>query len=107
MIMSQCAFCGQLVDLVHVHGHYQCPVCKTNAMPCCDGDNCDTNVLLNEDPKLQTFPKEFSEGVIGPLEQTSNQLTLTAVPVATTISILPLAPTVSKSRSIPTTALAP
>ena len=56
MIMSQCVFCGQQVDLVHVHGHYQCPVCKTNAMPCCDGDNCDTNVLLknNEDPKAQT-----------------------------------------------------
>jgi hypothetical protein len=51
--MSQCNFCGQQVELVHVHGHYQCPVCKTNAMPCCDGDNCDTNVLLknNEDPE--------------------------------------------------------
>ena len=49
-------FCGQQVDLVHVHGHYQCPVCKTNAMPCCDGDNCDTNVLLKhtKDPKRQT-----------------------------------------------------
>ena len=46
MIMCQCIFCGQQVELVHVHGHYQCPVCKTNAMPCCDGDNCDTNVLL-------------------------------------------------------------
>jgi len=52
--MSQCIFCGQQVELVHVHGHYQCPVCKTNAMPCCDGDNCDTNVLLknNEDTGL-------------------------------------------------------
>ena len=54
--MNQCIFCGQQVELVHVHGHYQCPVCKTNAMPCCDGDNCDTNVLLknNEDHKPQT-----------------------------------------------------
>ena len=61
MSMGQCAFCGQLVDLVHVHGHYQCPVCKTNAMPCCDGDNCDTNVLLrnNEGPKpLQRSPSD-------------------------------------------------
>ena len=47
--MGQCIFCGQQVELVHVHGHYQCPVCKTNAMPCCDGDNCDTNVLLKKD----------------------------------------------------------
>jgi len=56
MIMSQCIFCGQQVELVHVHGHYQCPVCKTNALPCCDGDKCDTNVLLknNEDPEPQT-----------------------------------------------------
>ena len=54
--MGQCVFCGQQVVLVHVHGHYQCPVCKTNAMPCCDGDNCDTNVFLknNEDRKQQT-----------------------------------------------------
>jgi len=56
MISSQCVFCGQQVELVHVHGHYQCPVCKTNAMPCCDSDNCDTNVLFknNEEPKGQT-----------------------------------------------------
>lgn len=41
-----CLFCGHLVSLVHVHGHYQCPVCTTNALPCCDGDNCETNELL-------------------------------------------------------------
>jgi hypothetical protein len=44
-------FCGQVVALVHVHGHYQCPVCNTNALPCCDGDNCDTNLLLQEERK--------------------------------------------------------
>jgi len=44
---KQCLFCGQAVTLVHVHGHYQCPVCHTNALPCCDGDNCDTNLLLH------------------------------------------------------------
>lgn len=54
---SLCIFCGQNVELIHVHGHYQCPVCKTNAMPCCDGDNCDTNALPNkeEDQQLQTI----------------------------------------------------
>ncbi len=41
-----CLFCGHQVLLVHVHGHYQCPVCFTNALPCCDGDNCSTNQLL-------------------------------------------------------------
>lgn len=46
-MQQQCFFCGHQVKLIHVHGHYQCPVCGTNAMPCCDGDNCDTNVLLS------------------------------------------------------------
>lgn len=47
MQAQQCLFCGQQVILVHVHGHYQCPVCRTNALPCCDGDNCNTNYLLS------------------------------------------------------------
>jgi hypothetical protein len=45
--MDMCFFCGSPLKLVHVHGHYQCSVCGTNAMPCCDGDNCDTNLLLH------------------------------------------------------------
>jgi hypothetical protein len=48
MQAQQCFFCGHFVSLVHVHGHYQCPVCNTNALPCCDGDNCNTNLLLND-----------------------------------------------------------
>lgn len=47
--MQQCLFCGHTVELVHVHGHYQCPVCFTNALPCCDGDNCHTNMLMRDD----------------------------------------------------------
>lgn len=46
MQATPCLFCGRAVILVHVHGHYQCPVCNTNALPCCDGDNCETNQLL-------------------------------------------------------------
>jgi len=45
----KCLFCGNNVQLVFVHGHYQCPVCKTNALPCCDGDNCN-NTFLSENP---------------------------------------------------------
>lgn len=65
MNRSQCVFCGLQVSLVHVHGHYQCPVCKTNAMPCCDGDNCHTNVLLkygdkNEGPVDPSFQYQIS-----------------------------------------------
>jgi hypothetical protein len=54
---QNCLFCGQTVQLVHVHGHYQCPVCHTNALPCCDGDNCNTNHLLSDaaqEPAINT-----------------------------------------------------
>ncbi len=44
---QHCLFCGHIVQLLYVHGHYQCPVCFTNTLPCCDGDNCSTNNLLN------------------------------------------------------------
>jgi hypothetical protein len=54
--MQQCLFCGFTVELVHVHGHYQCPVCFTNALPCCDGDNCHTNILLDEINEDEKFP---------------------------------------------------
>lgn len=53
MQSQTCLFCGQTVILVHVHGHYQCPVCKTNALPCCDGDNCNTNLLLMQEDENQ------------------------------------------------------
>lgn len=46
-----CLFCGHTVNLIHVHGHYQCPVCNTNALPCCDSDNCETNLLLKQSPE--------------------------------------------------------
>ena len=53
MQQELCLFCGHTVELVYVHGHYQCPVCNTNALPCCDGDNCDTNHFLdNADNQL-------------------------------------------------------
>lgn len=45
MMQVICIFSGADVALVHVHGHYQCPVCKTNALPCCEGDTC-SNFLL-------------------------------------------------------------
>ena len=56
MTGTRCAFCGHEAEFVHVHGHYQCPVCKTNSMPCCDGDNCESNNFFkNEDiSQLQT-----------------------------------------------------
>lgn len=42
---TNCVFCSADVTLVYVHGHYQCPLCKTNILPCCDADNCDDFLL--------------------------------------------------------------
>jgi len=46
-MQSNCLFCGNPVQLILVHGHYQCPLCKTNALPCCDGNTCN-DLFLNE-----------------------------------------------------------
>jgi hypothetical protein len=61
--MQQCLFCGHLVTLIHVHGHYQCPVCCTNALPCCDGDNCETNHFfdLNVSQDFKKYIKSKSD----------------------------------------------
>ncbi|MFN8307835.1 MAG: hypothetical protein U0T79_13745 [Ferruginibacter sp.] len=69
-MQTQCIFCNAPVVLVHVHGHYQCPVCKTNALPCCDGDNCGNFLLapgnagIREKEKRSAFPvnSNASEG---------------------------------------------
>jgi hypothetical protein len=60
-----CFFCGHIVSMIHVHGHYQCPVCHTNAMPCCDGDNCDTNKLLQTAASTILAKEELNKEVIG------------------------------------------
>lgn len=52
-MIHQCMFCNQAAKPVYVHGHYQCPVCHTNILPCCDGDNCETNQLLNSNSSSQ------------------------------------------------------
>ena len=37
---NRCVFCGAPEQIIWVHGHGQCAHCKTNAFPCCDGDEC-------------------------------------------------------------------
>jgi hypothetical protein len=36
----RCQFCGQIADLVWVHGHGQCSACGINAEECCRGEQC-------------------------------------------------------------------
>lgn len=66
---QHCLFCGRLVSLVHVHGHYQCTVCHTNTLPCCDGDNCDTNLLL----KTTFDPLKRKDSMVGRLDDRLNK----------------------------------
>ncbi len=42
-VMPRCPACGQLEQLVWVHGHGQCAHCHMNVMPCCDGAVCGTD----------------------------------------------------------------
>ena len=35
--VESCGYCSAPLNLVWVHGHAQCAVCKTNVRPCCDG----------------------------------------------------------------------
>ncbi|MBD3616982.1 MAG: hypothetical protein HUJ22_10460 [Gracilimonas sp.] len=36
----RCQFCGQIAELVWVHGHGQCAACGINAEECCRGETC-------------------------------------------------------------------
>jgi hypothetical protein len=36
--MERCLFCGQIVQMIWVHGHYQCARCHQITVPCCDGE---------------------------------------------------------------------
>ena len=35
----RCPYCGQPLQVIEVHGHSQCSICKTNVAPCCSGEN--------------------------------------------------------------------
>ena len=39
--VTRCLSCGQLENIIWVHGHGQCAHCKMNVMPCCDGETSD------------------------------------------------------------------
>lgn len=62
--MQQCLFCGNVVTYIYVHGHYQCPTCFTNALPCCDGDNCHTNLLFKNDSSIEKMPNKIQNAQV-------------------------------------------
>jgi hypothetical protein len=64
MKTGHCHFCGYPLQLIHVHGHYQCNVCGTNALPCCDGDNCHTNEQLKQDENIARQEENYSQALL-------------------------------------------
>lgn len=45
--MSQiilCPRCSAPIQVLMVHGHYQCPICKSNIDDCCQGEVCQINL---------------------------------------------------------------
>lgn len=37
----RCQLCGQIAELIWVHGHGQCAACGFNAEECCRGERCE------------------------------------------------------------------
>ena len=42
--MQICPRCHSTIQPVVVHGHYQCPICKSNIDDCCQGEVCQINL---------------------------------------------------------------
>jgi hypothetical protein len=54
-----CGYCGYYGEMVFVHSHYQCPRCKNNIAPCCEGEN--TN---ESDDKEVENPPQNSDTIL-------------------------------------------
>jgi len=54
MLPQRCGYCGFWGEMVFVHSHYQCPHCKNNILPCCEGEQC----IEAEKPKKKIVPKK-------------------------------------------------
>jgi len=49
MLPQRCGYCGFWGEMIFVHSHYQCPQCKNNISPCCEGEQC----LTEEEQKIE------------------------------------------------------
>ena len=43
-----CPRCSAPIQALVVHGHYQCPICKSNIDDCCQGEVCQTTTNERE-----------------------------------------------------------
>lgn len=58
-----CGYCGYYGEMVFVHSHYQCPRCKNNIAPCCEGENFveEEEDLDEQNKKSKEAEKELPE----------------------------------------------
>lgn len=42
--ICKCDYCGNDLEIVWVHGHGQCKICKINIEECCRGENISFNL---------------------------------------------------------------
>lgn len=57
---TQCLYCGNVTEIIWVHGHGECAYCRTNIDECCRGEVNDKN---NEDV-LKEINKNVKTGSI-------------------------------------------
>ena len=57
-MMTRCPRCQSEVSLVFVHGHYQCPVCKSNVDDCCQGEVCQNDNWTMPDEEWDSLTKD-------------------------------------------------
>ena len=54
--MQICPRCHATIQPIMVHGHGQCPVCKSNIMDCCQGETCQPRTASTEGIKNERPP---------------------------------------------------
>jgi len=42
-----CSHCLSKLEIIVIHGHEQCIICKLNIFECCCGDTCGTDYLVD------------------------------------------------------------
>ncbi|MDP2302010.1 MAG: hypothetical protein Q8N03_06265 [Ignavibacteria bacterium] len=46
--LFQCQYCGNVTEVIWVHGHGQCAYCRTNIDECCSGETTSSSNVDNE-----------------------------------------------------------
>ena len=53
-----CEYCGYYGEMIFVHSHYQCPRCKNNVVPCCEGEIFQEGMSEEDKPEEESKDQE-------------------------------------------------